>query len=142
MSTAVFEPTRKLLEQTFATGWGSRSPVKYENVAFAQPANAKWVGFFVRWGDGSQVSLGPSGSRMDRESGAIIIQVFTPKNSGQKASMDECDFAGSIFRMQTLTDSVAGVEVVCRVPTLSDQGEQDELLQKTVSVLFQVDALF
>src|SRR5881628_1431768 len=99
MSSAIFEPVRKLLEGAFSAGWSTRTPVRYENVSFTQPANAAWVGFYVRWGEGLPASVGPSGYRMERQTGVVLIQVFTPKNSGQKASMEHCDFAGSIFRM-------------------------------------------
>lgn len=142
MSTSIFEPVRKLLEQAFKDAWGARTPVKYENIAFTQPPNAAFVAAYLRWGDGGQVSLGPAGRRMERHTGALLVQIFVPENSGRGALEGHCDFAAGALRMRTFTDSTAGVEVLLRSPSSSDAGLRDTLLQKNVSFPFQADALF
>lgn len=142
MSTAVFEPARKLLENLFKTGWGSRTKIKWDNDAFQHSANTPFVAFSVRWGIGQQVSIGPAGRRLERHSGTIVIQVFVPKNLGGKALGEHCDFAASLMRMQTLLDQTAGVEVEIRSPQRIFVGESGEFRQENVFVEIQVDALF
>lgn len=146
MSTSVFEPVRELLEQTFKNGWvtgaSERTPIKWDNAPFAQPANSAWVSFNVRWGTGQQVSIGPATRRLERHVGVIIIQVFTPKNGGTKVMDDHCDFAANLMRMQTIVDAVAGIEIEIRSPTRSFAGEEKELRQDNLSIEFQVDSFF
>jgi len=140
MSAAVFEPARKLLEGYFQAAWTYPEPVRYENVPFAQPLNRAWLGFYVRWGIGQQANIGPIGRRIERHSGVVMVQVFSPVKQGQKPLMVLCDQVGAIMRMNQLRDG--DVEIELRATELHDMGEEKDLLHKNVVIPFQVDANF
>ncbi len=142
MSTSVFEPTRKMVEAMFQTSWAARTPVKYDNALFAQPTNAAFVSVSVRWGESQQASIGPAGARMERHSAAIMVQVFVPENSGSKDLSDHCDVVAAIFRMQTIRDNTAGIEVEFRSPRRSFGGTEKELRFDVVAIELQVDSFF
>lgn len=142
MSTSIFTPATKLIEQTFKDGWSSRTPVKYENVMFEQPLNASWVALYIRWSTGIQASIGPVGTRIARHAGVIVVQIFTPKDKGKSEMTGHCDFAAAIFRMSHKVDAVAGIEVELREPELQDAGEEKNFLHKNLLVPFQLDGNF
>lgn len=142
MSTAVFEPTRKILETAFKAAWGSTTPIRFDNVAFDQPANAPWVSFLIRFGTSDQDSIGPIGTRLERHFGAIIVQVFVPKDKGSAAVQVLSDQAGGIFRMKQLVDSVAGIEITTRTPQAGFTGIDKELYQQNVNTPMQIDSFF
>lgn len=142
MSAAVFEPVRVLVENRFKNGWSTRTAVKWPNVVFAQPANTAWVALSIRWGESNQASIGPATRRLERHQGVVVIQVFVPKNSGEKALAEHLDFAGSLFRMETELDSTNGVEISYQTPYRTYRGEEKELRQENLIVPFTVDALF
>lgn len=145
MSTSVFEPTRKLLQVYFATGWAATTtppPVKYPNVAFTQPKNSPWVAFNLSWGISRQAAIGPVGRRLERQAGVVIVQVFTPKNANEKTSLDYCDAVARILRMRQLSDSTAGIQVDLREASIPSAMEEKDYWMRNVSVVFQVDALF
>lgn len=142
MSTSVFEAARKLLEAEFNTGWGVRTPIKWENVAFEMPSNSAWVSFVIRWGVSDQISVGPAGVRLERHNAVVIIQIFTPKTTGGKASAEHCDFAAAIFRMKQLADNTTGINVLFRTPEVVDAGTEAELMQRNVVVPFQLDSFW
>lgn len=142
MSVAVFEPIRVMVENRFKTGWSTRTPIKFPNVAFAQPPNAAWVSLSIRWGESQQASIGPVTRRLERHSGVVVVQVFVPKNSGEKALSEHLDFAASLFRMDTQLDSTNGVEITYQTPYRTYRGEEKELRQENLIVPFTVDSLF
>jgi len=142
MSTAVFEPARVMIETIFKNGWSTRTPVKFENTNFDQPARSEWVALFIRWGASEQASIGPDGYRMERHVGVVLIQVFSPKGSGLKRHNENLDFAAALFRMQTQNDTTNGVEITFRTPERTYQGESKEMLQENLSIPFQLDSLF
>ena len=77
-----------------------------------------------------------------RDFGVIMIQVFVPKHSGQAAALGHCDFAAQLMEMDQEVDSVNGIDVELRKGRVTDGPEEKEMLQKIVSIPFQVDGFF
>ena len=142
MSAAVFEPARVLIETRFNTGWSSRTPIRFGNVAFNQPANQEWVALSIRWGESGQISIGPVGTRLERHNGVVIIQMFVPKNGGEKRLSENLDAGAAIFRMSTELDSTNGIEITYQTPYRAYRAEEKELRQENLIVPFTIDSLF
>lgn len=142
MSTAVFEPARVMIETIFKNGWSTRTPIKYENVFFNQPANLEWVSISIRWGESQQVSIGPTTRRVERNVGVVMLQLFSPKGDGRKRQNENIDFAAALFRLSTQYDETNGIEIEFRTPQVTYVGESKELLQDNLTIPFQLDSLF
>ena len=66
-----------------------RPEMVYDDILVSIPRNAdsRWARVSVRHDGGSQESLsGPEGSKMWGRTGSVIVQVFTPQNTGMVAS--------------------------------------------------------
>ena len=72
--------------------------VSWPNVNFTRPANASWVRYTNLPASSSQATLGPFGGRTYRTRGLVIVQVFTPDNSGAPENNALCEDVISIFR--------------------------------------------
>ncbi len=138
----MFAKTLKIIEANLKTGWQGSSasavPVRWPNMPWKQPVLNEWIALKVIPGDGRQASLGSQ--KLERQLGIVIVQVFTPKNSGTRRAADLADIVGSIFRYQTKTDS--GVSVIFRAPELGDVAERVDQYQANVKVPFQAEAYF
>jgi hypothetical protein len=61
-------------------------PVSYQNVPFTPPNNLPWVQVFIRFGDNNYATLlGPS-TGFNRQTGTLVINVFTPQGQGAAAN--------------------------------------------------------
>lgn len=57
-------------------------PVSYQNVPFTPPNNSPWLQVFIRFGDNSYATLlGPS-TGFNRQTGTLVVNVFTPQGQG------------------------------------------------------------
>jgi hypothetical protein len=57
-------------------------PVSYQNVPFTPPNNAPWVQVSIRFGDNNYATLlGPS-TGFNRQTGTLVLNVFTPQGQG------------------------------------------------------------
>jgi hypothetical protein len=140
MSTAVFEPARKLIETRFRTEWGVRTKIKFPNVKFERPTSVPWVAFNLLTGDSNPISIGSIGQRDERHVALVEIQVFVPAGSGQKMLQEHCDFAANIFRFTDLEDSDA--KIAFRTASQTDVGERENWYQRNVSIEAVIDAQF
>lgn len=85
------------IENTFATAWGSTTPVCYENVAFTPPVGSSWVKIYLREGDSSKITLGTA-PQMRRTLGTVFVDIFTPVGQGSKAVRTYADSIKAVFR--------------------------------------------
>jgi hypothetical protein len=61
-------------------------PVSYQNVPFTPPNNLPWVQVFIRFGDNNYATLlGPS-TGFNRQTGTLVINIFTPQGQGAAAN--------------------------------------------------------
>lgn len=60
--------------------------VSYQNVPFTPPNNTSWVQMFIRFGDNNYATLlGPS-TGFNRQTGTLVVNVFTPQGQGTAAN--------------------------------------------------------
>lgn len=60
--------------------------VSYQNVPFTSPNNTSWVQVFIRFGDNNYATLlGPS-TGFNRQTGTLVVNVFTPQGQGTAAN--------------------------------------------------------
>lgn len=107
----------------FNTGWGSTTPIAYENEKFNPPNDAPYVVLTVRPDDAFQHEIGSAGAHF-RHPGLIFIMVFSPPDKGNAAALALADQAAEIFRRQrsTFTDG----RILYRAPTVTPIGITDE----------------
>lgn len=82
-------------------------PVIYQNVPFTPPNNTPWVQVSIRFGDNSYATLLPPGTGYNRQTGTLVINVFTPQGQGTAANFtiaerikdkfDRLNLSGIIF---------------------------------------------
>lgn len=135
-----FADERQGIELRFQTGWGSTTPVKYENVAFTEPKDGPWVFFHIASEDGKQVSLGPVDQVTHRHLGVIVIQVFALKDTGTNDGKLLADQAGEIFRSADFR-TPAGARIVCKTPSLEVIGVGQGWYQINVRVPYFRDVV-
>lgn len=85
------------IEGLFATGWGTTTPVRYDNVPFTAPDSSAWVSVEVWDGRSIKGSLG-AGVQLRRSVGTVFVTIYTPINNGSKAARDYADQVVLIFR--------------------------------------------
>lgn len=137
----MFATVAKLIETRFKTGWEavySTIPIRFKNVPWKQPTGGEWVSLSIIPGDGRQASLGSG--KLERQLGIVVVQIFTPKNTGSRRSYDLADAAATILRYQTLSE--AGVNVILRAPELANVGERMDNLQDNLKIPFQAEKIF
>lgn len=133
-----FTDAQILLEKKFADGWGNTIPCAFTNVPFSQPAGGKFVRFNIIPGDGSTASLGDS--KLVRQLGVVMLQIFTAKNAGNKDANVLADAGAVILRNKQWTQN--GMTVNTRAPYRQEVGERRDYYQVNLIVPFQVDEYF
>ena len=72
-------------------------PVSYQNVPFSPPNNAPWVQAFIRFGDNNYATLlGPT-TGFNRQTGTLVINVFTPQGQGTAANFTIAERLKDLF---------------------------------------------
>lgn len=102
---------REAIYLRFVTLWGTRTPYTFDAEAYDPPANADWVRLSVRHNRSDQESLGPPGARKYLRGGQIVVQVFTPADTGREAAdgheaVLRTIFEGVTFSGVTVNDAV------------------------------------
>ena len=113
---------RRAIESLFATGWGSTTPVQYDNAPFRQPTTA-WVRFTILDGEGQQISLGSTA--VHRWHGLIKVNIFTPAAGGTATARGYADTVAEIFRRVRTSYGNSGT-IEFGTPTLERVGGEDE----------------
>ncbi len=138
----MFALVHKTIETTLKTGVLASAeptlPIRWPNVPWKQPTAGEWIALKIVPGDGMQASLGQT--KLSRQLGLVMVQVFTPKNSGTRRALDLADLIGSIFRHQTKTSS--DVSVIFREPQMGDVGERMDNFQTNVQIPFQGERIY
>lgn len=96
---------RERIYQTFVDEWSATpvARVTYDNEAFDPPANLSWVRLTVRHTGSAQESLGPVGRRKFERIGSVIVQCFTPLDTGAAGADTLAQAARTIFEGRTLS---------------------------------------
>jgi hypothetical protein len=73
-------------------------PVSYQNVPFTPPNNTPWVQAFIRFGDNSYATLLPTGGvGFNRQTGTLVVNVFTPQGQGTAANFTIAERLKDLF---------------------------------------------
>ena len=82
-------------------------PVSYQNVPFTPPNNSSWLQVFIRFGDNNYATLIGPGTGFNRQTGTLVVNVFTPQGQGTAANFtiaerikdkfDRLNLSGIIF---------------------------------------------
>lgn len=138
----MFATTSKICETRLKTGWAAGAAasvaIRWPNVPWRQPDTGEWISFKLIPGDGEQASLGSS--KLERQYGLVVVQVFTPKNKGTRRALVLADIIGDIFRYRTETDS--SVSVIFRAPQMADVEERADQYQTNVKLEYQAEKFF
>ena len=94
---------RGAIYTAFAAGWGATSVFTRDNENFNPPVNAVWARLTVRHDDRSQESLGGLGRRKFESVGSVIVQCFSPLDTGATSADTLAETAQGIFEGKTLT---------------------------------------
>jgi hypothetical protein len=122
------------LQARFKAGWGSTTPVAWPNVSFT-PSTAAWVRFTILNGEEARLTFGATLNNF-RNTGVVVVSIFSPLNIGTADVMAKADAAAAIFR------DWCGATVRCRAATIRDVGPEGQgWYQVNVTIPFQRDAL-
>ncbi len=133
---SIFEITRKLLETAFKTYWAANVasvPLTFDNTPFAQPANSEWVRFTILPGAGVQASIG--GAPREFQTGIVVVQIFTAKNTGTRRASVLADFVAKGLRYRQMQAS--GIVVDAEAPQGVPVGDRTDIYQTNVQVRFR-----
>lgn len=86
--SSTYNDVRAAIEGRIATEMATAPvyPVSYQNVPFTPPNNSPWLQVFIRFGDNSYATLlGPS-TGFNRQTGTLVINIFTPQGQGTAAN--------------------------------------------------------
>lgn len=108
---------RAAFERRLSTNY-TATPVQYPGVPYA-PGATSWIKMSLLPGAAQRKTLGPNA--MFRETGLLLIMIFTPVGQGSDAARDIADLLFPIFREATFSYATSGV-IRCRVPRLDDVG--------------------
>lgn len=139
MITPGLTEAKQAIRQHFAASWVDgalpRTPINWPNEpGFTPPERAPWVRFSLTLGEGRRISVGP---RLDRWTGVVTIQVFTPLGSGDGVSDALCDAAAAIFAPGVTLSAVGRISF--QTPTIRAVPASQVWFQSNVICPFQRD---
>jgi hypothetical protein len=135
-----FADERHAIESRFQGMWANETAVKFENNAFVIPEPpASWVACFIRGGPGTQITL--NAAPIHRYDSEIVVQVFVPEDSGTTNARRLADRVSRIFRRAQFETANSG-RILCRTPSVSQEGVVDGWFQLNVTVPYIRDATF
>lgn len=132
---------REAIYSRFTTQWKAvggltdLTPFTFDNEAFTPPEAASWVRVAIRHLTAMQETLGSAGNRKFAHPGTLLIQVFTPTNSGMASSDTLCQKAREIFEGVSLS----GTTVRFQSSTVREAGNDGKWNQMVVETLFEYD---
>jgi hypothetical protein len=103
--SSTYNDVRAAIEGRFAFDVATRSPsgeppyqIAWQNVPFTPPNNAAWVQVFIRFGDNNYATLLPTGGvGFNRQTGTLVVNVFTPQGQGTAANFTIAERIKDLF---------------------------------------------
>jgi hypothetical protein len=139
-----FSDERFAIEDRFSIGWGSTTPVRFENDGSAAPVALPSVALVIRDGRGDAVTLGPY--PLHRFVGVVITQIFVAEGTGHAQLRAYADQVAAIWR-----DGVGrGAQITAGTnstltfwtPYFEMAGPRTGYLQGNVTVPFYRDVIY
>ena len=78
-------------------------PVSYQNVPFTPPNDTPWLQVFIRFGDNNYATLLAPGTGFNRQTGTLVVNVFTPQGLGTAANFTIAERIRALFDRLTLS---------------------------------------
>lgn len=105
-----FDSERAAIEGRLKANW-TTTDIAYQNVKFNPPNDAAWIRLNILNGEAGYRTI----NNGIRRPGVIVVQIFTPINTGTKTIKEYADTILAIFQNKTfsgITCNVASVETV------------------------------
>ncbi len=123
-----FESERLLIENQLKEYW-NQTTISWGNIAFKIPSNEPWIRLNIVNGGSSYIALGG----IKRHSGVIMVQIFTPINTGTDAARKYADMIVSIYDSKKLGN------VICDAASIQILGATDVWYQVNVTIPYWRD---
>jgi hypothetical protein len=107
------------IENEFATGF-TACAIKYENVEFIQTPHISFAELRVIDFSSHQAEISGNTSVLHRNTGIIIVNIYTPKGIGTITGRALADKAAGVFRRKQFSG------ITCRSPVVRNGGEVQE----------------
>jgi hypothetical protein len=119
----------------FNTIWDDTLPVAWPNKAFTPIIDSPWVRLTIIDNPQYQVEIG-NAAKTFRNTGLIVVQVFTTLDEGDSVALGHADTIAAIFR------NWCGTSVKCRAASIFNIGNDGNgWYQVNVSIPFVRDEL-
>ncbi len=132
---------RAAIEAHFETNWLTTAKA-WPNIDFDVPdPPVAWVRLTISASETMQASMGTS--PLERTSGAVTVQVFTPVNEGPIAGDTLADSVAALFRDSNkngLNLATSDGDIQFRLPHIRDVGVDGSFYQHNVEIEFFADA--
>jgi hypothetical protein len=133
--TSSYNDIRAAIEARVATEM-AESPsyqVSFENVPFTPPNNSSWVKVQVRFGANNYATLiGPS-SGSNRQTGVVVISVFSPIGVGTGANFTIAERLKDLFDRKTVSQIIFDA---AEGPTFPAQASPEAFFQTELAITF------
>ena len=124
-----FANERTSIESRLNSNW-TTTTIQWENVDFDTPNNAPWVRLSILNGDSDYRAIDSKKVHL----GLIVIQLFTPINTGTATAKGYVDALAAIFDDQSFDDAV------CGVASMANVGTSDIWYQINITIPYRRDA--
>lgn len=124
-----FDDERAAIEGRFNTQWGSTTEIAWDNVPFTPPATA-WVRLSILPGESFNAALGATAVR---HPGVIVVQIFTPEDTGTAQARTLAQSAANVFNNARFSG------IRCRAAGIFRVGTFDGWYQMNVNIPFERD---
>lgn len=124
---------RRDIEKRLADNWGT-TPIAYDGVPFDPPADAAWIRLQILDGDAFRVNIGQPG--VHRQTGVIMIQIYTPTETGSNTARQYADTLSALFRDITFNG------ITCRTPNPFNIGDTGGWYQFNVAIPYYYDGVY
>jgi hypothetical protein len=109
--------------------------VQYDNQKDFAPPKELWCRVSIKFGDAVQASLGSPESRLYRNTGVVMIQIFDIIGAGDEAILQLADKINAAFR------GVSVSELLFRTPSVSSSRREGDYWQVNVDCPFVFESI-
>ena len=133
----MFEEIRKSIETRFSAQWpgaSANTPFVFENAPVKNPQPKTFVRVTIHLGQPVNSTIGRI--RSPRHPGFLMLQIFTPKNTGNAASRKLADAGKALFEFKQFVEGT--VQIHFYAPgELQTVGERTDFFQENLMLRFE-----
>jgi len=106
--TSTYNDIRQAIEARIATemALAPAYPVSYENVPFTPSSNSTWIKAQIRFGSNSYATLVGPTTGSNRQSGILVIDVFSPIGVGTGANLTISERLKNLFDRKVISQII------------------------------------